>query len=91
MKYKVKTEVETEVEIELPYYWKLSNGIIHDSYFAILTENQGISNWRGENILLNQYPPAIATLINTEGFKQISKEEFKTALTQSCNQLINLI
>lgn len=91
MKFKLKTEIENEIEIELPYYWKISNGVINDSYFAILSENQGISNWRGDNILLNQYPPAIATLINTEGFKEITKEEFKTALTQSCNHLINLI
>ena len=35
MKYKVKTEVETEIEIELPYFFKLTNNVINDSYFAI--------------------------------------------------------
>ena len=91
MKYKLKNEVETEIEIELPYYFKLCNKVISDSYFAILNKNKGISIWRCEDIVLNQYPPAIASLINTEGFQEIDKEEFKTALIQTCNQLINLI
>ena len=91
MKYKVKTEVETEVEIELPYFFKLTNNVINDSYFAILNKNKGISNWRCEDIVLNQYPTSIASLIHTPGFQEISKEEFKTSLIQTCNTLINLI
>lgn len=91
MKYKVKTEIETEVEIELPYYFKLDNKVINPSYFAILNKNKGISNWRCEDIVLHQYPPAIACLINTPGFQEISKEEFKTSFIQTCNNLINLI
>jgi len=89
MKYKLKTEVETEVEIELPYYFKLTNNVISNSYFAILNKNKGISNWRCEDIVVNQYPPAIASLINSPGFEEISKEEFKISLTR--NYLINLI
>jgi hypothetical protein len=91
MKYKLKTEVETEIEIELPYFFKLDNKIINPSYFAILNKNKGISNWRCEDIVVNQYPPAIASLIDSPGFEEISKEEFKISLTQTCNQIINLI
>ena len=91
MKFKLKTEIETEIQIELPYYFKLSNNVINDSYFAILNEKKFISNWRCEDINFGQYPHAIASLINTPGFQEISKEEFKTSLIQTCNQLINLI
>lgn len=91
MKYKLKTEVETEVEIELPYYFKLTNNVISNSYFAILNKNKGISNWRCEDIVVNQYPPAIASLIDSPGFEEISKEEFKISLTQTFNNILNLI
>ena len=91
MKIKLKTEIEKEIEIELPYYFKLTNGVIADSYFAILSENHTISNWRSEDIVVTNYSMHISALINTEGFVEISKEEFKTALTQSCNYLINLV
>jgi hypothetical protein len=89
MKYKFKTEVENEIEIELPYYFKIENSHIANSYFAIISENVGISNWRLNDISSISCPQILLKWI--EGSKQITAEEFKTALTQSCNHLINLI
>ena len=89
MKYKVKTETEHEIEIELPYYFKIVNSHIQDSYFAIISENLGISNWRLNDISSISCPQILTRWI--EGSIQISAEEFKTALTQSCNHLINLV
>jgi hypothetical protein len=89
MKYKFKTEVENEIEIELPYYFKIENSHIADSYFAIISENVGISNWRLNDISSISCPQILLKWI--EGSKQITAAEFKTALTQSCNHLINLI
>jgi hypothetical protein len=89
MKYKFKTEVENEIEIELPYYFKIENSHIADSYFAIISENVGISNWTLNDISSISCPQILLKWI--EGSKQITAEEFKTALTQSCNHLINLI
>jgi hypothetical protein len=91
MKYKLKKQVETETEIELPYFFKLDNKVIDSSYFAIINENLAISNWRKESINVSSSTQHIADLINSENFVQITKEEFKTVLTQSCNNLINLI
>lgn len=88
MKYKFKTEVENEIEIELPYYFKIENSHIEDSYFAIISENVGISNWRLNDISSISCPQILLKWI--KGSKQITAEEFKTALTQSCNHLINL-
>jgi hypothetical protein len=91
MKIKFKTEIENEIEIELPLFFKLNNGTIQDSYFAILKEDLGISNWGGRDLLVNRYPEHIAKLTLDKDYKQISEEEFKTMLTQTCNYLINLI
>jgi hypothetical protein len=88
MKYKFKTEIETEIEIELPYYFKIENSHITDSYFAIISENIGISNWRLNDISSITCPQILTRWI--KGSKQITAEEFKIALTQSCNHLINL-
>ena len=50
MTIKFKTEVENEIALELPLYFKLINGVIQDSYFAIIREDLGISNWGGRYI-----------------------------------------
>ena len=89
MKYKFKTEVENEIEIELPYFFKIENSHIQDSYFAIISENLGISNWRLNDISSISCPQILLKWI--KGSKKITAEEFKTALTQSCNHLINLV
>ena len=91
MKYKLKKQIENEIEIELPYFFKLDNKVIDSSYFAIINENLAISNWRKESINVSGSTEHIADLINSENFVQISKEEFKIQLTQTCNTLINLI
>jgi len=91
MKYKTKKQIETEIEIELPYFFKLDNKVIDSSYFAIINENLAVSNWRKESLNISSSTEHIADLINSENFVQISKEEFKTQLTQTCNKLINLI
>jgi len=91
MKYKIKKQIENEIEIELPYFFKLDNKVIDSSYFAIINENLAISNWRKESINVSSSTEHIADLINSENFIQISKEEFKIQLTQTCNTLINLI
>jgi hypothetical protein len=88
MKYKYTIETEHEIEIELPYYFKIENSNIQDSYFAIISENVGISNWRLNDISSITCPQILTRWI--KGSKQITAEEFKTALTQSCNHLINL-
>jgi hypothetical protein len=91
MKYKIKKQIENEIEIELPYFFKLDNKVIDSSYFAIINENLAVSNWRKESLNISSSTEHIADLINSENFVQISKEEFKTQLTQTCNKLINLI
>jgi len=91
MKYKIKKQIENEIEIELPYFFKLDNKVIDSSYFAIINENLAVSNWRKESINVSSSTEHIADLINSENFIQISKEEFKIQLTQTCNTLINLI
>jgi len=91
MTIKFKTEVENEIELELPLYFKLNNGVIQDSYFALIREDLGISNWGGRDILVNRFPEHIAKLTLDKDYQQITETEFKTALTQTCNYLINLI
>lgn len=91
MKYKFKTEIKKEIEIELPYFFKLKNLVIPDSYFAILSENKAISSWRGSDLCINNYPEHIADMMFNIDAEEISKEEFQTILIQHCNQLINLI
>jgi hypothetical protein len=91
MKYKIKKQIENEIEIELPYFFKLDNKVIDSSYFAIINENLAVSNWRKESLNVSSSTEHIADLINSENFVQISKEEFKIQLTQTCNTLINLI
>ena len=89
MKFKIETS--EEIEIKLPLYFKLNNGVIQDSYFAIIKEDLGISNWGGRDILVNRFPEHIAKLTLDKDYQQITEAEFKTALTQTCNYLINLI
>jgi hypothetical protein len=89
MKFKIETS--EEIEIKLPLYFKLNNGVIQDSYFAIIREDLGISNWGGRDILVNRFPEHIAKLTLDKDYQQITEAEFKTALTQTCNYLINLI
>jgi len=91
MKYKLKKQVETEIEIELPFFFKLDNKVIDSSYFAIISKDLAISNWRKQDIKVSTCSEHIADLINNENFVQITKLEFKIQLTQTCNQLINLI
>ena len=89
MKYKFKTEIENEIEIELPYFFKIENSHIADSYFAIISEYLGITNWKINDITSLNCPQVLLKWI--QGSKQISAAEFKTAITQSCNHLINLV
>ena len=89
MKFKIETS--EEIEVQLPLYFKLINGVIKDSYFAIIREDLGISNWGGRDILVNRFPEHIAKLTLDKDYQQITEAEFKTALTQTCNYLINLI
>jgi hypothetical protein len=89
MKYKFKTEIETEINIELPYYFKIENSHMADSYFAIISENLAICNWKINDITSLNCPQVITKFIDKG--KQITSAEFKTAITQSCNHLINLI
>lgn len=89
MIYKYKTEVEHEIEIELPYYFKIENSHIADSYFAIISDKIGISNWLINDITVMGCPQVLTRLIPKS--KQITAAEFKTALTQSCNHIINLV
>lgn len=89
MKYKFKTEIETEIDIELPYYFKIENSHITDSYFAIISENLAICNWKINDITSLNCPQVITKFIDKG--KQITSAEFKIAITQSCNHLINLI
>jgi hypothetical protein len=91
MKYKIKKQIENEIEIELPYFFKLDNKVIDSSYFAIINENLAVSNWRKESLNVSSSTGHIADLINSENFVEITKEEFKIQLTQTCNTLINLI
>lgn len=91
MKYKTKKQIETEIEINLPYFFKLDNKVIDSSYFAIISEDLAISNWRKEDIKVSRCSEHIASLIHTENFVEITKDEFKIQLTQTCNNLINLI
>ena len=88
---KIKIESTEEIEINLPLYFKLNNGVIQDSYFAILKEDLVISNWGGRDILIGRFPEHIAKLTLDKDYQQITETEFKTALTQTCNYLINLI
>ena len=89
MKYKFKTEVENEIDIELPYYFKIENSHIADSYFAIISENLVICNWKINDITSFNCPQVITKYIDKG--KEITAAEFKTAITQSCNHIINLI
>ena len=89
MKFKLKIEIENEIEIELPYFFKIENSHIADSYFAIISENLAICNWKINDITSLNCPQVITKYIDKG--KQISSAEFKTAITQSCNHLINLI
>lgn len=88
---KIKIESTEEIEINLPLYFKLNNGVIQDSYFAILKDDLVISNWGGRDILIGRFPEHIAKLTLDKDYQEVSKEEFKTKLTQCCNYLINLI
>ena len=89
MKYKFNTEIEHEIEIELPYYFKIENSHIADSYFAIISENLAICNWKINDITSISCPQVIIKYIDKS--IKISSTEFKTAITQSCNHIINLI
>jgi hypothetical protein len=89
MKFKIETS--EEIEVQLPLYFKLINGVIQDSYFAIIKEDLGISNWGGRDILVSRFPEHIAKLTLDKDYQQITETEFKTSLTQTYNYLINLI
>jgi len=92
MKFKFKTETEHEMEIELPYFFKIKNGgLIADSYFAILSEKLGISNWGKKDISVNQCPEVFLKYITYPQSVKVTLDEFKLHITQSCNQIINLI
>jgi len=89
MKYKYAIETEHEIDIELPYYFKIENSHIADSYFAIISENLAICNWKINDITSLNCPQVISKFIDKG--KVITASEFKTAITQSCNHIINLV
>ena len=92
MKYKFTIETEQEMEIELPYFFKIKNGgLIDDSYFAILSESVGISNWGKKDISVIYCPQILIKYITYPESTCISLEEFKLHITQNCNQIINMI
>jgi len=89
MKYKYKTEIEHEINIELPFYFVI-NQYNTSTYYGIISESNCMMLSRN-NIYIFENPDSTLNLINSEFYVKISSGEFKTALTQKCNHLINLI
>jgi hypothetical protein len=89
MKFKYKTETEHEANIQLPFYFKIVQ-YNTNTYYGITSEDNSIMLSRN-NIYIFENPESILNLLNSEFFVNIDSAEFKTALTQKCNNLINLI
>jgi len=89
MKYKFKTEIEHEIEIELPFYFKITQ--YNTSTYYCITLQESTMMLSRNNIYMFESFDTILTLINSEFYVKIDSTEFKTALTQKCNHLINLI
>jgi hypothetical protein len=83
MKYTYTVSIEKETEIKIPLYFKLTNGIIPDSYFAILKEDLAISNWMGKDITYHNHPSVIAKHLSNPEFVELTAEEFKEAMDDS--------
>jgi hypothetical protein len=89
MKFKFKTETEHEANIELPFYFKTVQ-YNTSTYYGITSENNCMMLSRN-NIYIFENPDSILNLLYSQFYVKIDSAEFKTALTQKCNHLINLI